>query len=112
VEAAASKWCQRVVHLRQAEQGQGRGSGQGGRAIPADRLVADGAGVAQKNLSWSEARELRKLFDHDHPELSISRQCVLLGLPRSTLYYRPLLVRQSTLRIIARISGLYMRDHL
>lgn len=38
----------------------------------------------KKNLSCSDARELRKLVDPDHPELSISRQCALLGLPRST----------------------------
>jgi|688.fasta_scaffold414697_1 hypothetical protein len=29
-------------------------------------------------LSCSEARELRKLVDHDHPDLSVSRQCLLL----------------------------------
>jgi len=40
----------------------------------------------KKSLSCSDARELRKLVDHDHPELSISRQCALLDLPRSTLY--------------------------
>jgi putative transposase len=66
--------------------------------------------VAQKNLSCSDARELRKLVDHDHPELSVSRQCVLLGLPRSTLYYRPAPVRQSTLQIMARIDTLYLED--
>jgi len=33
--------------------------------------------VAQKNLSCSDARELRKLVDHDHPKLSVSRQCAL-----------------------------------
>ncbi len=38
------------------------------------------------SLSCSDAKELRKLVDHDHPELSISSQCALLGLPRSTLY--------------------------
>ncbi len=64
----------------------------------------------KKNLSCSEARELRKLVDHDHPELSISRQCALLGLARSTLYYRPTPVRQSTLRIMARIDALYLDD--
>jgi len=52
----------------------------------------------KKNLSCSKARELRKLVDHDHPELSISRQCALLGLPRSTL------------RIMARIDALYLED--
>jgi len=36
----------------------------------------------KKNLSCSDARELRKLVDHGHPELSVSRVCGLLGLPR------------------------------
>ena len=57
-----------------------------------------------------DARELRKLVDPDHPELSISRQCALLGLPRSTHYYRPTPVRESTLRIMARIDALYLDD--
>jgi putative transposase len=43
----------------------------------------------KKSLSCSDARELQKLVDHDHPELCVSRQCALLRLPRSTLYYRP-----------------------
>jgi len=50
------------------------------------------------------------LVEHDHPDLSTSRQCVLLGLPRSTLYYRPTPVRESTLRIMARIDALYLED--
>nr|WP_225323168.1 IS3 family transposase [Synechococcus sp. RSCCF101] len=50
------------------------------------------------------------MVDHDHSQLSISRQCALLGLPRSTLYYRPTPVRQSTLRIMARIDALYLED--
>ena len=55
------------------------------------RQAPDGVGVAQKNLSCSEEHELLKLVDHDHPELSVSRQCALLGLPRSTLYYLSLI---------------------
>jgi putative transposase len=42
---------------------------------------------SKKSFSCPDARELRKLVDHDHPELSISKQSALLGLPRSTLYY-------------------------
>ena len=64
----------------------------------------------KKNLSCFDAHELRKLVDSDHPELSISRQCALLGLPRSTHYYRPTPVRASTLRIMARIDALYVED--
>jgi putative transposase len=42
--------------------------------------------------------------------LTVSRQCELLGLPRSTLYYKPVPVSESTLRIMARIDSLYLED--
>lgn len=64
--------------------------------------------MAKKSLNCSDARELRKLVDHDHPELSISRQCALLGVPRSTLYYRPKSVRESTLRVKAWLDAHYL----
>ena len=64
----------------------------------------------KKNLSCFDAHELRKLVDPDHAELSISRQCALLGLPRSMHVYRPTPVRASTLRIMARIDALYLED--
>ena len=64
----------------------------------------------KKNLSCFDVHELRKLVDSEHPELSISRQCALLGLPRATHYYRPTPVRASTLRIMARIDALYLED--
>ena len=67
--------------------------------------------MAQKSLSCSAARELRKLVDPGHPELSDSRQCALLGLPRSTLYYRPNPVRKSTLRIMARSIPFIWKTH-
>jgi putative transposase len=62
------------------------------------------------NLSSSGARERHNLIDHDHPEFSVSRQCALLDLPRSTLYYQPKPVRESTLLIMARIDALYLED--
>ena len=65
---------------------------------------------SSKNLSCSDARVPRKLVDPGHPELSLSNQCALLGLPRSTLYYRPTPVRESTFRIIDRIDVLYLED--
>jgi putative transposase len=64
----------------------------------------------KKNLSCSDAREMRKLVDHDHLTISVSRQCALLGLPISTLYYRPTPLRESTIRIMARIDALYLED--
>jgi len=79
VEEAAAGGRQRAVHQGQEEQRQGAVTGQGDRAVPADLAAADVAGVAHESLSCSDARELRKLVDHDHPELSVSRQCALLG---------------------------------
>ena len=66
--------------------------------------------MAENNLSCFDAHKPCKLVDPDHPELSISRQCALLGLPRSTHYYRPTPVRASTLYIMARIDALYLED--
>ena len=66
--------------------------------------------MPQKNLNCSDAHKLRKLVDHDHPALSVTRQCALLGLPRSTLYNRPVPEWESTLRIMARIDTPYLED--
>jgi len=44
------------------------------------------------------------------PSSASAGQCALLGLPRSTLYYQPTPVRESTLRIMGRIDALYLED--
>ena len=66
--------------------------------------------MAQKKSQLLYANELRKLVDSDHPELSISRQSSLLGLPRSTHDCRPTPERESMLRIMARIDAFYLDD--
>ena len=38
-------------------------------------------------MSWAAKR--RELVDRQHQTLSIVRQCALLGVGRSSLYYRP-----------------------
>jgi hypothetical protein len=55
------------------------------------------------SLRSCDAHELFKLIEHNHPELSVSRQCARVGLARSTFSYQPTLLRELTLRIIARI---------
>lgn len=44
--------------------------------------------MAKKKVPLS-AQQQRVLIDSDHPQLSVRRQCELLGLNRSTLYYEP-----------------------
>jgi len=43
-----------------------------------------------------------------HPKISVSRQCQLLALPRSTRYHRPKPVANETLNLMKRIDELYL----
>jgi putative transposase len=47
------------------------------------------------------------LIDVGHPDLSIRRQCELLGLNRSTLYYEPAAETAENLRLMRRIDEQY-----
>jgi putative transposase len=49
----------------------------------------------------------RLLVDVGHPGLSISRQCELLGLNRSSLYYEPAGARPEDLRLMRLIDEQY-----
>ena len=49
------------------------------------------------------------MIDRDHEGLSLSRQCVLLGLSRSALYYTPVGQSAETLAVMRRIDELYLR---
>jgi putative transposase len=49
------------------------------------------------------------LVDRDHPELSVRRQCELLGVNRSGLYYEPLGESEENLRFMRLIDEQYTR---
>ena len=50
------------------------------------------------------------MIEPDHPDLSISRQCELLGLPRSTYYYQPATgEKQANLELMKCIDVLYTK---
>ena len=40
----------------------------------------------------------REMMDREHPSLPIVRQCALLGVSRSSIYYRPKGLRKRTYR--------------
>lgn len=48
------------------------------------------------------------MVESDHPVLSVSRQCELLGLPRSTFYRRPQPLSDEELALMRRIDELYL----
>jgi len=49
------------------------------------------------------------LIDTSHPDLSITRQCELLGVPRSSLYYRPKEETPFNLQVMRLIDEQYIR---
>ena len=48
------------------------------------------------------------MIDREHQRLSVSRQCRLLAVSRSTVYYRPLGENEQTLELMRRIDKLYL----
>ncbi len=50
---------------------------------------------------------MRTLIEVGHAELSVRRQCVLLGLPRSTLYYQPAVESAENLTLMRLIDEQY-----
>lgn len=49
------------------------------------------------------------MIEPDNPQISISRQCSLTNLSRSTLYYRPVEVDEFTLRVMKLIDRIYTK---
>jgi putative transposase len=53
--------------------------------------------------------EKRSLIDSDHPELSVRRQCELLGLARASRYYQPTEESAANLRLMRLLDEEYTR---
>ena len=49
------------------------------------------------------------MIELGHPELSVRRQCVLLGIARSGLYYRPVGPNQEDLELMRLLDEQYTR---
>ena len=57
-----------------------------------------------------DTRESKALIDSDFVELGVAEQCTLLGLPRSTFYYRPVSASQQDLAAMRALDELYQED--
>ena len=51
----------------------------------------------------------RDMIQPDHPKLSLSAQCRVLNISRSTLYYRPLPASEETLSLMKEIDKLFTK---
>lgn len=52
---------------------------------------------------------MRELIDSEHETLSVRRQCELLGLARSSCYYRPAEESEENLRLMRKIDEQYLQ---
>ena len=50
----------------------------------------------------------RQMVDRQHPSLSLVRQCALLGVSRSSLYYRPRVASPEDLSLMGEIDRQYL----
>ena len=64
--------------------------------------------MAEKNTNRSVA-ERRTMIETDHAHLSVVRQCQLLGLSRSSFYYRSQAASPLDLQLMHAIDRLYTR---
>jgi putative transposase len=51
----------------------------------------------------------RGLIEEDHPQLSVRRQCELIGLSRASLYYEPTPESAENLALMRLIDGQYTK---
>ncbi len=50
----------------------------------------------------------REMVDREHPSLSLVRQCALLGVSRSSIYYRPRVASPEALSLMGEIDRQYL----
>ncbi|HYT93495.1 MAG TPA: IS3 family transposase, partial [Gemmataceae bacterium] len=85
-------------------------------AVEAEALQTDlyeQLGRLKRELEWLKKKsaqspeQLRPLVEPDHPQLSVRRQCALLGLKRSSLYYEPVGETLDNLRLLRLLDAEY-----
>ena len=63
--------------------------------------------MADKKKSPPSAEQRRPLIEADYPRLSVRRQCALIGLSRSSLYYEPAAETAENLRLMRLLDEEY-----
>src|SRR5712671_2040802 len=106
LEAGAGEACGGAVCARQQGAG-GRGCAEGDRrSAPQDRAAA-----GRVRFSCRAARHLpsaeRRAMIAPEAGLSVSRQCALLGIARSSFYYRPRPESAAELELLKRLDRIF-----
>jgi len=87
-----------------------------GRTVEAEsNALYEEIGRLKVELDWLKKKlacsteDLRALVDPSHADISVRRQCQLLGVNRASLYYQPLGESQENLRLMRLIDEQYTR---
>ena len=72
-------------------------------AVPGNRTAEGGAGFLVGEVRSMSLAQRRGMVDREHLSLSIARQCALLVVARSSLYYRP---REASGEILALMQAM------
>ena len=76
--------------------------------VPGDRAAKGGAGFLGGEVRSMSPGRRRKMVDREHPKLPIVRQCALLGVSRSSLYYRPKAASEEDLSLMREMDRQYL----
>src|SRR6201981_1326080 len=109
LEAGAGEACGRAVCAWQQGAGGRRCAEGDRRSAPQDRAVAGRARFscrAARHLPSAERRAMIAL----EAGLSVTRQCALLGIARSSFYYRPRPEPEQELDLVKRLDRIFTND--
>ncbi len=90
-------------HLARSRTGANRSS-----SLSADWATKSRKRLPQKKIADQLGTDLRTLIEAAHPHLSISQQCDLLNISRSTYYYQPVGESATNLALMLRIDKLFL----
>jgi len=95
------------VHRSQINNWRKRALSSGINRTMKNLLMSFTGKLAVKGRDCLTVEEKRGLIDSAHKGLSVRRQCALLDLHRSNIYYKPVMVSDETLRAMNRIDEIF-----
>ena len=98
----------RGLRQRYLKGGEGPGSADC-PSLPADWATQGGAGFFVAQVRAMSRRRRLAMVDRGHPGLSVVKQCRLLQLSRSAVYYRPTPTNPADLDLMAGMDRQYLK---
>lgn len=109
LETPSSRWNPQLIRVtNQQIDPEYRTAGANRKpSISADWSAKSRKRLAQKKIANQLGADRSHLIEQAHPQLSISQQCNLLSIPRSSYYYQPVGESATNLALMLRIDKLF-----